>query len=106
MEMNDQEREQYMAVIKEAALKIDAETAEVDWDWGWQRDPYCLFEHGDDWEDNIGRNRWARSPGSEVWVHFGDLPEATRDALRKKHKSLGAAFSVGAPPPRPTIAAK
>jgi hypothetical protein len=54
MEMNDQEREQYLAVIKDAALKIDPETAEVFWDWGSVRDPYYLYEHGDDWEDNAG----------------------------------------------------
>jgi hypothetical protein len=96
MEMNDQEREEYLAVIKKAALKIDAETAEVLWDWGSERDPYYLFEHGDDWEDCVGRNYWARSPGSEVWVEFGDLPKTTQDALWKKHKSQ-LAFPAGLP---------
>jgi|SRR5262249_36457553 len=97
MAMNKQEREQYLAVIKEAALKIDVETAEVLWDWGSQLDPYYLFEHGDHWEDCIGRNYWARSPGSDVWVEFGDLPEEIQDALWKKHR-LCAAFSL--PPAR------
>src|SRR5262249_16401475 len=104
MGMNDQEKaqrqqheeavwQQYLAVIKEAALKIDPETAEGFWNCGSQRDPYGLFKHGDDWEDCIGRNYWARSPGSEVWVEFGELPKATQDALWKKHK-LRAAFSL------------
>jgi hypothetical protein len=86
-ELSDQDREQYLAVIKEVGLKIDVETAEVFWDWGSERDPYHLFEHGDDWEDCVGRNQWARSPGSKVWVEFGDLPKATQDALWEKHKS-------------------
>jgi hypothetical protein len=78
--MNHQDREQYLALIKE----IDPETAEVICEYGSIRDPYYLFEHGDDWEDNIGRNYFARSPGSDVWVEFGDLPKATRDALSEK----------------------
>jgi hypothetical protein len=86
--------EQWLAVRKDAGLKIDPETAEVFWEHGSVRDPYYLFEHGDDWEDNIGRNYFARSPGSDVWVWFGDLPDAIRDALWEKHKSR-LAFPAG-----------
>jgi hypothetical protein len=35
---------------------------------------------------------FARSPGSDVWVWFGDLPEATAAALWKKHERTLAAF--------------
>ena len=29
----------------------------------------------------IGRVYFARAPGSDIRVHFGDLPDATRDAI-------------------------
>jgi hypothetical protein len=31
--------------------------------------------------DWVGRLYFARSPGSRVWVEFGDLPDTTRQAL-------------------------
>jgi hypothetical protein len=40
----------------------------------------------------ITRTNFARSPGSDIWVHFGDLPEATAAALWKKHERVLAAF--------------
>jgi hypothetical protein len=40
----------------------------------------------------ITRTFFARAPGSDVWVHFGDLPEATAAALWKKHERALAAF--------------
>jgi hypothetical protein len=45
----------------------------------------------------IGRGYFARSPGSGVWVWFGDLPEATAEALWEQHKSR-LAFPAGLPP--------
>ena len=47
----------------------------------------------------IPAGRWeyfARSPGSDVWVLFGDLPDAIESALREKHKSK-LAFPAGFP---------
>ena len=44
--------------------------------------------------DCVGRVYFARSPGSDVWVNFYDLPEATRDALWEKHGSK-LAFPAG-----------
>jgi hypothetical protein len=41
------EIEQWLAVRKEAGLKIDPETAEVDWDYGQTLDPYGVL---DEWE--------------------------------------------------------
>ena len=72
-------RKQWLAVRKEAGLKIDPETAEVSSEHGSVRDPYGLYDLTDE-EDNIGRNYFARSPGS-VWVSFHDLPDAVRDRL-------------------------
>jgi hypothetical protein len=40
----------------------------------------------------ITRTFFAKAPGSDVWVWFGDLPEATAAALWKKHERTLAAF--------------
>jgi hypothetical protein len=88
-------KEQWLAIRKEAAVKIDPETAEVFWGYGSVRDPYGLYELTDE-EGNIGRNYFARSPESEVWVEFGDLPEKIRVALWEKQKSR-LAFPAGLP---------
>jgi hypothetical protein len=72
------------ALRKAVGLQIDPETAEVEW-------TYAQEEY-----QQVGREYFARSPGSDVWVWFGDLPEATRDALWKKHKSH-LAFPAGLP---------
>jgi hypothetical protein len=42
----------------------------------------------------VGREYFARSPGSDIWVWFGDLPEATRTALWERHKQK-LAFPAG-----------
>ena len=43
----------------------------------------------------VGRQYFARSPRSDIWVEFGDLPLVTRDALWEKHK---ATFAFAAMP--------
>jgi hypothetical protein len=43
-----------------------------------------------------GRVYFARSPGSDVWVWFGDLPEGTRTALWQRYKSR-LMFPAGLP---------
>jgi hypothetical protein len=86
--------EQWLAIRKEAELKIDPETAEVCWEYGQVMDPHGV--HSDlpkeCWQ--VGRQYFARSPGSDIWVHFYDLPDETRDALWERHKSK-LAFPVG-----------
>ena len=83
------EIERWLAIRKEAGVKIDPETAEVDWDYGNDFDPYGVW---DEWEvpeefEVVGRQRWARSPGSDIWVHFDDLPDAVREKIWAKHHS-------------------
>src|SRR5262249_46706892 len=87
MEMNDQEREQFRAVRREAGLKIDPETAEVAWIYAQTADPYGIEPELPEEYWQVGREYFARSPGSDVWVSFDDLPDATRDALWRKHES-------------------
>jgi hypothetical protein len=73
-------RQQWLALRKAEARKIDPETAEVVWEHGSVRDPYGVYDLTYE-EDNIGRNYFACSPGRDVWVSFHDLPQATRDRL-------------------------
>ncbi len=92
--MTDDDRKIWLESRKEAGLKIDPETAEVGWCYAWMSDPYGVYPHLPEENDNIGRAYFARSPGSNVWVDFGDLPEATRDTLWRKHRSK-LAFPAG-----------
>lgn len=85
--MNDQEREQFRAVRREAGLKIDPETAEFAWIYAQTADPYGIEPELPEEYWQVGREYFARSPGSDVWVSFDDLPDATRDALWRKHES-------------------
>ena len=82
------------ALRKAVGLQIDPATAEVEWTYAYTVDPY-----GDDPDlpeeyRCVGREYFARSPGSNVWVSFHDLPEASRDALWDRHKSK-LAFPAG-----------
>ena len=44
-------------------------------------DPYGIYNDLQLEEQCIGRAYFARSPESEFWVWFGDLPDKTREAL-------------------------
>src|SRR5262245_57220341 len=66
-------KRRWLTARQEEALKIDPDTAEVFCEHGSVRDPYGLDDLTYE-EDCIGRNCFARSPGSDVWVSFGDLP--------------------------------
>jgi hypothetical protein len=102
MVMTDEERQAWLAIRKEAGLKIDPETAEVEWTYAQTLDPYGVYPELPEECQQVGREYFARSPGSDVWVNFHDLPEATRDALWKKHRpklafpaGLEALFTAG-----------
>jgi hypothetical protein len=73
--------EEWLAIRKEAGLKIDPDTAEVCWCYAQVVDPYGILPNVPEEADCVGRSYFARSPESDVWVEFGDLPEATRTAL-------------------------
>jgi hypothetical protein len=79
---------------KAAGLQIDPETAEVEWTYAQTLDPYGDDPNLPEEYRQVGREYFARSPKSDAWVWFGDLPEATRDALWNKHKSQ-LAFPAG-----------
>ena len=78
---------QWLAKRKRAGLKIDAETADVDWSYEWVFDPYRVYPEMPEEYRQSGREYFARAPGSKIWVWFGDLPGATRRALLRKQDS-------------------
>jgi hypothetical protein len=86
--------EQWLAIRKEEGLKIDPETAEVFWDHREMEDPYCVDPDLSEKGDQVGREYFARSPGSDIWVCFRDLPEGTASSLWEKHRSK-LAFPAG-----------
>jgi hypothetical protein len=89
-----QERDEFLSIRKEAGLKIDPETAEVWWEYGQTLDPYGIDPDLPEEYQQVGREYFARSPGSDIWVSFHDLPEETRNALWKRHKTE-LAFPAG-----------
>ncbi len=88
--------EQWLAIRKEAGLKIDPATAEVTWTYIQIADPYGIDPDLPEECQCVGRGYFACAPDSEVWVSFYDLPEVTRDALWEKHKHE-LAFPAGLP---------
>ena len=83
---------QFHALLKIAGQQIDPATAEVEWSYEYTLDPYHVWQNIPD--ECVGREYFARVPGTSVWVHFGDLPEATQVALWSKHSSK-LAFPAG-----------
>jgi hypothetical protein len=85
--------EQWLAIRKEAAVKIDPETAEVCWTYTNICDPYGVYP---DVEVCVAKVFFARPSGSDVWVTFNDLPDATIRALEDKQAARRAS-------PEPTV---
>lgn len=81
---------------KEAGLKIDPKTAETYMDMGECFDPYGIHPLlPREAKDCPMKNWFVRSRGSDIWVWDGDLPQATRDALRNKHNPTLASQQAG-----------
>ena len=87
------DREKYLAIRKAEAAKIDCAVAEVTWVYAQTLDPYGVYELPEECHQ-IGREYFARNPGSEIWVHFDDLPDPIRDRLWKTHR-VARAFPAG-----------
>ena len=79
--MFDEDVQRLLASRKEAGLKIDPDTAEVCWEYGPVMDPYGVYSDLPEECQQVGRQYFARSPGSDIWVHFWDLPDETREVL-------------------------
>ena len=92
-------------VMTEAGRQIDPETAEVEWCYAQTLDPYGIDPDLPEECWQVGREYFARAPGSDVWVSFGDLPEAVGDALWEKYRSK-LAFPAGLEALAPLLASR
>jgi hypothetical protein len=75
-------RQKWQELREIAARQIDPATAEVDYEMANLSDPYGVNPQSEGY--CVGRIYFARNPGSNVWVHFHDLPDATRKALEAR----------------------
>jgi hypothetical protein len=74
----------WRAARREAGLRIDPEIAEVFCTYARTLDPYGIRPDLPKECQQIGREYFALSPRSDMWVLFEDLPPATQKALRAK----------------------
>jgi hypothetical protein len=72
---------QWRPIRKEAGPRIDQEVAHVASWHAYTIDPYGVCSDIPEEAQTVGREWFARSPRSDVWVLFDDLPGATQDAL-------------------------
>jgi hypothetical protein len=86
---------QWLAIRQEAGLRIDPEVAEVGSWHAYTVDPYGVCPDLPEEARTHGRESFARSPRSDVWVLSDDLPGTTLTALseqsgrRKQGKGRG-----------------
>jgi hypothetical protein len=82
-----EETKQWLALRKEAGLKIDPETCELLWVFAQTLDPYGVYDPAKLEAagcSQVGREYFARSSESDGWVHYLDLPDATEKILWEK----------------------
>lgn len=87
-------QDRWRALLRIAGQQIDPNTAEVDWIYGLTLDPYGVYPDLPEEYRQVGREYFARAPGTEVWVNFHDLPKGTRERLWARH-SRKLAFPAG-----------
>jgi hypothetical protein len=80
--MTAQELKEFRPICKEAGQHIDPATAKVVWEYVDLTDPYGIEPPHR--VECVGLQYFALSPGTDIWVWFGDLPEATAKALRER----------------------
>lgn len=83
-QMNKPGVQEWLAIRKEAGQKLDPETADVTWWYAQTADPYGVCAEFPAELDCVGREYFARSGGSKIWVQFSDLPDATVERLRER----------------------
>ena len=75
--------DEYNASRTAAGRQIDPQTAEVTW-WHGNIDPYGMEANLPSEDYCYGELYFARAPSSDVWVWFGDLPDATCEELKRR----------------------
>jgi len=78
------------------AILVDPSTAEIDWTYAQTLDPYGdrlpLLPQA----EQVGREYFARAPGSDIWVCVRHLPDATRGAIWERFENTkGAVLRIG-----------
>jgi hypothetical protein len=90
-----EEIDQWLEDRKRVGKLIDPATAEVTWWWAKVLDPYgVLGAYLPEEYSCAGREFFARSPESDGWVLFDDLPDETIEALRARGRGEYGAFSL------------
>ncbi len=64
-----------LQIRKDEGKKIDPATAELWCVYGFCMDPYGLYGKLPSKYLVYGKMRFARNPGSNIWVEFADIPE-------------------------------
>jgi hypothetical protein len=90
--MNDAKAEAFYAHMKLEGLLIDPETAEVCWQFRSDADPYEIGAYPDA-DVYVGRQYFAKRPGSEIWVCFRHIPDEVREKLWK-HPNAKPSFTI------------
>ncbi len=76
---------QWLQIRKDAGLMIDPETAELTWWHAEEFDPYGVRDDlPDELRGIIGRQHFARAPGTDVWVWVYDLPQPAKDRVLER----------------------
>ena len=78
-----------IAIRNEAGKQIDPGTAEVTYWYVRTLDPYGVYPDLPAEYDQVGREYFARSPDSDIWVSYRDLPDATLRRLCERLQRQG-----------------
>jgi hypothetical protein len=84
MKYDSDEYRALQATRRAAGLLIDPATAETQTRFAYMFDPYNDGLELTDEMDVVGREEFARAPGSTEWIHHRDCPDAIRAALLRR----------------------
>lgn len=76
-------KDEFYAHKKAEGFKIDPNTAHISWHYAQVLDPYGIDDVPKKYSC-VGRTFFARAPGSDTWVEFGDLPAETCNSLQNR----------------------
>jgi hypothetical protein len=89
------EFEAWIATREEAGRAIDVETCELARWPALDEDPYGIRRaRGEEPYDQIGTNRWVRSPQSNGWICEDDLPPEKFEAMYDRIHRESEAFDI------------
>lgn len=83
-DLTREEYQRWVAGREDAGLKIDIETCELGRWAAYDCDPYGVDPDLPGEMQQVGTNRFVRSPESHGWVWEGDLPQASVKAMYER----------------------